>query len=227
MKRAVLITFVLGVNLIFLSSSSAMGQEKNAYIMVKAGVYEPTGDLDDVGFDKDFNGEVTIGFYPNPNLVIEAGIGYFQSETSYSFLLSSINLDADCEVKVVPLTITAKGVLSAEIVEFYVGGGFGWYFVGYDAKVSESGLALGMPVTDTGSFDDDDAVNGAHVVGGAIINLSEAFFFGVEGKFIWTDEANAEGLVRVNVDGASSLLPIELAADLNGYALTGVVGVKF
>jgi hypothetical protein len=232
MKRVVLITLVLSVSLIFLSSFSAMGQEKKVYVAVKAGVYEPTGDLDDAEFDSDFNGEVAIGFYPIPNLALEAGIGYFVSEASYSFfafdpVYGSINLNEDDEVKVIPVTITAKGVLPADMFELYLGAGIGWYFASYDAKASASGVVLGTPIAGSASFDDDDSVLGAHVVGGAIINISEAFFVGVEGKVIWTDEAKAEGNVRVNVDGYSALVPIVMESDLNGYTVTGVVGVRF
>jgi hypothetical protein len=71
MKRVVLITLVLSVSLVFLSSFSAMAQDKKFYMAVKAGIYEPTGDLDDADFDSDFNGEVAFGVYPIPNLALE------------------------------------------------------------------------------------------------------------------------------------------------------------
>ena len=231
MKRVILITFVLSVSLIFLSSSPAMGKEKKRYVAVKAGVYEPTGDLDDADFDSGFNGEVAIGVY-STNLALEAGVGYFESEASYSFFasdpdLGSINVDEDDEVEVVPVTVTLKAVIPADIFELYLGGGAGWYFANFDGKAIASGVSLGTPITGRASFDDDDAVFGGHAVVGGIVDIGEAFFFGVEGKYIWTEEAKAEGNVRVNADGMSVRVPIVLRGDLDGYTVTGVVGVRF
>lgn len=169
MKRVVVITLGLSVCLIFLSSSSALGQEKNAYVAVKAGVFGLTGDLDDAEFDPGFNGEVAY----------EPGLGFISGEE-------------DDEVTVIPVTVTAKEVLPADMFELYLGAGLDWYFTNYDAKASVGGVVLDIPFSGTGSFDDDDSVFGARVVVGILMNIAENFFFGVEGKYIWTDDAKVE-----------------------------------
>jgi hypothetical protein len=210
-----------------------MAQDKKFYMAVKAGIYEPTGDLDDADFDSDFNGEVAFGVYPIPNLALEVGIGYFEPEASYRWLifdpvLGSANIREDDAVKVIPVTITAKGVFpAADILEFYLGGGLGLYYADFDGKASVSGTLLGTPIAGTASFSDDDLVFGIHAVVGGIINITEALFLGMEGKFIWTDEAEADDDAVVSSGGESIAVPIVLEGDLNGYTVTGVVGVKF
>ena len=199
---------------------------------IKAGVYDPTGDLDDAEFDTGFNGEVAFGRYVIPNLAVELGVGYWQTEASYGGVfvdptLGVVTFSEDDEVQVIPITLTVKGVLPADMFELYLGGGIGWYFASYDTDAWMSGTVMDTPFRGSISFDDDDNVFGGHVVAGALINFSERFFFGVEGKYIWTAEAEASGTAQVIVDSTFVPVPIHMEGDLNGYTVTGVLGVKF
>lgn len=233
MKRVALTAFLLSFSLIFLLSSSAVAQETNNYVAIKAGVYAPTGDLDDADFDSGFNGEVALGHYVMPNLAIELGVGYWLTEASYSETLTDPTLGVTAtmreedEVRVIPVTITAKGVLPADMFELYLGAGIGWYFASFEADASMSVVYMDVPYRGTGTFDDDDNVFGGHVVGGALINITERVFFGVEGKYIWTAEAEASGTAQFAVDGMILQVPMEVESDLNGYTVTGVLGFKF
>jgi opacity protein-like surface antigen len=165
-------------------------------------------------------------------LAIEAGVGYFLTDVSYSGadvdpVLGFINMQGEDEVSVIPIMITAKGVLPLDNFELYLGGGIGWYFADVESKVSISGVMMDVPFQGTLTFEGDDNVFGAHAVGGAIINITEVFFLGVEGKYVWTDEAKFEGNLVINVDGESVPIPTAIESDLTGYTVTGVIGFKF
>jgi len=188
-----------------------MGQEKPGYIIIKAGIYTPTDDLDD--FDTDFNGEVTFGGYLNPNFALEGGVGYFKTEASFSGVDPiGGSYDEDDEVTAIPITLTAKGLYPGKTFEFYGGGGAGVYFANFESDVSTTSVG-------DFSFDDDDTVFGLHVLAGVNVNVSEVVFVGVEGKYIWTEE----GKVMDTVLG----IPVSLEANLNGYIVTGNIGFRF
>jgi hypothetical protein len=133
----------------------------------------------------------------------------------------------DDDISVIPVTLTVKGVLPADMFELYLGGGIGWYFVSFDGDATISGTVLDVPFQSSLSFDDDDNVFGGHVVVGAVINFSEVFFFGVEGKHIWTGEADFSGTAQFVIDSTTIPVPIDIEANVNGYTVTGVLGFKF
>jgi hypothetical protein len=181
MKRAVII---LGILLTFLIMPiTALAQDYLNFFAFKAGAYFPTGDLDDANFDTGFSGEVSYGRYLHPNFATEFGVGYLQSE------------DSNQEVWAIPLTVTAKGAYSLEGVEVFGGAGVGLYIA--EAQV--------------GNQEDDETVWGGHLVAGTNIDLNPTLFVGVEGKYIFTDEAEFFG-------GKT---------DLNGLTLTANFGIRF
>ena len=214
MKRTAFTTFVLSITLVFFSSFSAMGQEKPYYITIKAGSYTPTDDLDDADFDTGFNGELSFGHYFGPNFALEAGVGYFETDVSFSgfnpFVLVFFN--EDDEVTVVPITLTVKALHPVDSFELYLGAGIGFYFANFEADISTTGLG-------NFSFDDDETVFGAHFLVGVNVNLTEVVFIGVEGKYIWTEEGTARDTVRGIV--------MEWESNLNGYTITGNLGFRF
>lgn len=174
---------VLGALLVLLMPLSARAQDYLNFFTFKAGAYFPTGDLDDANFDAGFNGEVSYGRYLHPNFATEFGVGYLQSE------------DSNEKVWAIPLTVTAKGVYSLEGLELFGGAGIGLYVV--QAEI--------------GSQEDDDTIFGGHLVAGTNIDINPTLFVGVEGKYIFTEEAELFG-------GKT---------DFNGFTLTGNFGVRF
>jgi outer membrane protein W len=212
MRRKAFTTFVLSIIFIFFSSFSAMGQEKPSYITVKAGIYTPTDDLDN--FDTGFNGELSFGHYFSPNFAVEAGVGYFETEESFSGFDPRVFgfYTEDDEVTSIPITLTARWVYPAESFELYLGGGVGLYFTHFEADLESTVLG-------SGSFDDDDTLFGAHFLVGANVNVSEVMFVGAEGKYVWTERAEAEGTVLG--------LPVEIDSNVSGYTITGNVGLRF
>ncbi len=181
------------------------------YVTFKGGIYSPeSDDLED--FDTGFNVEISLGHYFHPNFALELGIGYFETDATFSGfdpILGSWR-EKD-EITAIPLTLTAKGVYPTQYVDLFGGVGIGLYFVRGEADLSTS--AFGSL-----SFDDDDIVFGFHLGAGANFNITERLFFGIEGKYLW---AGAE--FEHTVMG----IPIELDADLDGYTVTGTIGFRF
>jgi len=143
---------------------------------VKAGFYSPqSDDLED--WDEGFNGELAFGHYFNPNVAMEFGLGYFQTETS----------QPDAEITVIPVTLALKGIYPVDKAELYVLGGIGAYF----ANLEVSGRGL--------SIDDDDTAFGGFQGAGVNYKLSNEFFIGVEAKYLWVE---AEwSFANVDLDG--------------------------
>lgn len=174
--RAIL---VLTMTLVFLLPISATGQEKRDYIIAKGGVYSPTGGLDDLNFGSGFDGEVAWGHYFLPNLALEVGAGYFESD----------------DIRVVPFLATGKAIYPTGNWELFAAVGVGAYFAKFDGT-------LNNPVLGTIHFNDDDAVFGLNLGFGVNYNISEEFFLGIEGKYLLTSDAEF-GSVATN--GSASL----------------------
>ncbi len=218
MKRIISIIFVLLISMIFFSPLSVLGQDEKHYVVPKLGVYIPTGDLDDAGFDTGFNGEIVYGYRLSPYFALEGGVGYFQSDAkvSGSFtdpVLGTVSGSAELDLWAIPVTLTAKGIYPLGNVEFFAGGGVGVYFVNLDLKASGmiSGGALGT-ISGSVSGDDDDTIFGGHIVFGIDFNISPNMVYGIEGKYLITDDAEFFGAKF---------------SELNGLIATLKIGIKF
>lgn len=183
------VAFLLAANLSF----AADGGDKPAnYLAVKGGIYSPsnefklrnlpgsstTSDLDSkIGFD----GEVALGHYFMPAFAMEIGAGYFQSKGSGTLIAP------DAKLRVVPVQITAKLLLPLGPLEPYALGGVGGYF---------SKITRDEPAADLST----KAIFGLHAGAGINFNVTNAFFIGFEGKYIWT-ERDDWGTSDVKLDG--------------------------
>ena len=182
---------------------------KRQYFVFKAGVYSPQSD-DLEEFDEGFNGEVAFGYYFNRNLAVELGVGYFYTEASESgyvdfFGIRSASVEADIDV--VPLTAALKIIAPLGQVELYALGGVGMYFASGELKVSIAGIG-----SDTA--EDDDVSFGGFLGAGVNFNITNQVFLGIESKYHWV-EANWE------YEG------IEVDAELDGWTITGNLGIRF
>ena len=101
-----------------------------SYIVIKPGAYFPTNNLHDKGFDNSFTGEIAVGTYYSPNLALEAGTGYFQTEATRN----GLGFTEKDTIWAVPILITVKGVFPLSGAELYAGGGGGVYFTQVNAK---------------------------------------------------------------------------------------------
>lgn len=170
------------------------------YVAVKPGAFFPTGDLDDKGFGTGFAGELTMGNYLTRNLALEAAVGYFQTDAS----LNTATVSEEDDIWVIPVTATIKGILPIQGgLELSAGAGAGLYFANIRAKGS----------TAAGHFSNDgsDTAIGGHVVAGLTYNFPRKAFIGVEGKYIFTN--------KIDLLGSK--------IHLNGFTLTGVLGIRY
>ena len=203
MRRIALCAFVLCFTLTFMASFSVFGQENSNYVVVKGGIYSPTGDLDDL--DNGSAAEVVFGHYYSPTLALEGGIGFFDTDGSESAVIPPFGLvTADVDVSVTTFFLTLKGFRPIKRGELYLGGGIGLGFVDVDIDVSGGFGSV--------SASDDDRVYAIQILAGGNFNITDKCFLGVEGKHIWTDET-------------SEIFGIEANGD--GFIVTGVLGFRF
>ena len=139
-------------------------------------------------------------------------MGYFETEASFWGYDPMVgNWTEKDEIQAIPLTITAKGIYPGEGFELFLLGGVGLYFVNGELDISTS--ALGSL-----SFSDDETVFGFNVGLGANFNITENIFFGIEGKYLWA---------KAEFEDVSDGMSLELDADLDGFTVTGNIGLRF
>jgi opacity protein-like surface antigen len=187
MKR---VLFFFGIALVFLMPLRAAGMERNNYLLIRSGIYTFTNDLRDATFATGFDGEIAYGRYICPNLVFELGTGYFHD---------GVNKGYGNHIKGEPVTLTAKAVYPYRRIELFAGGGGGAYFTKFHGMVN--GIVA----------DRSDTVFGGHVVAGVHYALSRPFFFGLEGRYIFTESADF----------------VIFKPRLDGYTITGSFGFRF
>jgi len=83
-------------------------------------------------------------------------------------------------------------VYSFNLYEPFVGGDAGVYFANYQGVLKEARNKIPMDV--------DDTVYGRHLVGGLHLNFQSNLFVGLEGKYIFTGDADFNG-AKTNLDG--------------------------
>ncbi len=207
MKKRV--TFLVAV-LLFLLPFSAFAQ---SYVEVKGGGYFPTGDLEDLGYDAGFNGEVAIGHYIVPGmLAVELGTGYFEStldkgSVTNDPVIGTLSGSIHNKVYAVPVTATLK--VRVPVAGFYAGAGGGAYFTWL--RVRASGTRPGGGFFSL-SGTDSDTVFGGQVMAGISFPIFPRVRFSAEAKYIVTDNAHFFGRDYGNLDGATA---------------TGNIGINF
>ncbi|MFH0782228.1 MAG: outer membrane beta-barrel protein [Pseudomonadota bacterium] len=212
-----LVVVLAAVNVMSLLAAGNVMAEENSkrmnYAVVKVGVLQPTGDMDDANYDTGGDVSLAYGRYLNKYLALEAGFDIFAADQT----LRGSNDQAgrykqDNTLGGVGLLLTLKGEFSAGPVDLFAGIGGGIYSVTLDSQIDSSRLG-------DLNQDDSDGVFGAHVVAGATYNINERFFLGVEGKYRWTDD--------VDIRESVASIPVEYTGDLSGYIVTFNGGFRF
>ncbi len=186
---------------------SSQKRENRYNLSLKGGAYFPTDDLDE--FDTGFYGELSFTQYIAQYLALEAGVGYF--ETEYNDSVPGL-VSGSIEIYAIPIIANIKGVIPFEYGEFALGAGVSGYYVNYDVDLDIVGLG-------SSSDSDDDFIWGAQVLSSLHVDIAENFFLGLEGKYIFTEDAEVGG----NLHG----LPFSGDFNLNGFIATGVLGFRF
>jgi opacity protein-like surface antigen len=171
MKRAAVLLVAGFVSVLFLATASFAASLPN-YFVVKAGIFEPQGDdIDD--FDTGFNGEIAFGRYITPNIALELGLGYFQTDGPDFFdpTLGTVSTELDA----VNVKLSGRALFPIGKFEPFVEVGVGVYFV--DLEIAVLGLTIS----------DDDTAFGFHLGLGANFNVTPNVFLGVEGRYIFLE----------------------------------------
>lgn len=179
------------------------------YITLKPGIYSPqSSSLKH--FDTGFNGEIAFGHRFNPNIAMETGIGYFNTEATFGYPFRE-----NIHYNVVPITLSGKLIWPADKWEFFGVGGLGAYIISMDTKVS--GIVNNW--SGRASLKDTDTVFGAHLGLGCQYNITPKLFVGAEGKYLWARPAN----LRDHARG----LAIDAQPRMDGILATAVIGFRF
>ncbi|WP_020675045.1 outer membrane beta-barrel protein [Geopsychrobacter electrodiphilus] len=203
MKTTRFLFLIIAVALVSFSSAAFAASDGDNYMALKAGVYSPSESHDLNNFNNGethhldsktgFAGEVVIGHYFLPILAVELGIGYFESKGSPAAG------SGESKLKVVPIVATGKVFLPIGAFEPYGLFGIGAYI---------SDLELNGNLNDfNGST---ETTYGLHAGAGFNINLSNNYFVGLEGKYVWAEPSF--GGDHINLDG---------------FVSTAIIGTKF
>ena len=154
---------------------------------------------------------MSFGRHLHRNFAVELGVGYLETDGDDANLQAPRPWVADFEIRAIPITLTAKGVLPLRNVDLFAAAGAGLYFV--RAEVFATQQTVGSD-----SFDDDDIVFGFHGGLGAHFNVTQNIFIGMEGKYLWT---------RPEFEGTILEKRPEFDADLDGFTITTNIGYRF
>lgn len=198
MRTILAVILAFAVTLIGIGPSVSQAEIPSNYLVLKGGFYSPSKDfsLDNVHADSKtgFDGEIAFGHYFLPFLAAELGVGYFESKGN------AAAQPGEAKLKVVPVLLTAKGLLPmGPVFEPYGEFGIGAYITKLDVTVADSRV--------TGS---SKTTIGLHAGLGANFNVSESVFLGVEGRYLWA---------KPSFGGAD--------IKLNGFTLTADLGFRF
>lgn len=183
------------------------------YGRLALGVNQPSGDLDDAGYDAGFNISATYGRYLAKNLVVEGSLGSFFTDQEFSGSTGITgSFTREDIISASSILGTIKGELPMGPVNLFAGAGLGLYVVILDSEIDTTFL---------GDLDaeDSDTVFGAHVVVGGDFNITHRVFIGVEGLYRWTTEFDMRDRVGT--------IPVEVEGDLDGYSISFMGGFRF
>lgn len=185
MERAV---FILGSLLVFTLPLATWGDDKPNYISAGTGFYFYLGDVGEkTNLDEAFIGEIAYGRSFHPNFALEGRIGYIHDGHRSD------------ELQGYPLTLTAIGIYPLENVNLFAGGGVGVYFMNFDGEVNNVNVH------------GKDTAFGGHLLMGANLNVWSPVFVGIEGKYLFVEQAQFDGQ----------------EVDLDGFTVTAKFGFRF
>ena len=145
------------------TAPAAFGADRQNYLMLRLGIFTPTGDLDDTGYDGGMTVDYVFGHYLESQRIIEAEIGDFTADDGYW----------RGKVDTTPLRVTLKQLYPGDGLTPYVEAGLGVYFVDRDTALR----------------DKDDLLFGLHIGGGLNHAINETVFVGAGVRYTKT-EAN-------------------------------------
>ena len=165
------------------------------YFAFKPGMYMPrSSDLN--GFDNGFNGEFAFGLQFTPNIAAEFGLGFLYTGGEKTIGRGTSASQVHYDLDVWPFTLTLKGIFPYKKWEFFGLAGGGIYSVSAPYNVNGY-YHYPYPYY----YNDYDYIWGGYLGGGIHYNVTPRFFLGVEGKYLWTEQANFSGINGFKLDG--------------------------
>jgi hypothetical protein len=203
------------ISIIAMSSNVVFAgwDEKRNYVLIKTGMYQPTGDLDRAGYDTGLNAGAAYGRYLNRYLVLETSLDFSAMDQKLRGTNATAgNYSREDTIGVISILATLKAEYTVGPVSLFAGAGVGGYLMGLNSEVTTGNL---------GEFkvDDQDHVFGAHVVAGGRHTIGKNFFVGVEGSYRWTQD--------VDIKKTTGTVPVEYTGNLNGYTVAILGGYRF
>lgn len=214
-KKSMWVAFVVTIAFTAATVCSAWAgsADYKNYGRLTIGMNQPTGGLDDDGYDANIDVAATYGRYLAKNLVVEGSLGTFFADQDFSGNTTLTgNYTRDDVISASSIRGTIKGELPMGPLTLFAGAGVGLYFVFLDSEIDTTRLG-------DLDADDSDSVFGAHVVVGGNFNITPRVFVGVEGLYRWTTEFDLRDSVAT--------IPVELEGDLDGYSICLLGGFRF
>ena len=188
-------------------------EKPNNYIQGQMGMFFPGSDLDDADLDEGFQSAFSYGRYLTKHLKLEGTLD--GSTLDRDFVGANATAGAysrDDHLSSVGILIALKGVYPVGSFDLFGGVGVGLYSVRLESEIDSRKLG-------TFDTDEDDSVFGAQFSLGTNYNITERFYVGVEGKYLWTEDAE--------ISMRTAEIPIEYDGDLSGYSLAFTAGWRF
>jgi len=210
MKKSVLV-FLLAVSLVLLISGVALAQAGK--VELKGGWFVPNGDLDEDHWDNGTYGELAATYYES-NMGIQGGVGVYTSDLNDTHTDSVLGkVKEDNSLTVIPVTLSLLGYYDNGPLHLYGGGGIGFYFAEIESKLNFKDA--GFKWKDS----DKDSVFGYHAMAGLEYDITSAFYIGVEGRLIWTNEAE----FNLKDKGVKA----DYKSELGGDVIAAKIGLRF
>ena len=213
-KCAVVLLVALGA--IGLATQAFAEERGGGYVAFKGGIYSPsaTFNIDNVvipdNFKGDtksgFDGEIAFGHFFLPSFALELGAGYFKSKGTFT---SPTAASHQMDFNVIPVLVSAKVFIPMGPIDPYGELGVGAYFT----KIN---------VSDNLNTFSGNTTFGLHTGAGLNVNIGDAAFIGVEGRYVWANPSFGGQRIRLNADEYSLN-----GFKLNGFTLTLGLGIFF
>lgn len=213
MREIIYFLLILSVALISIVHPISAADNPTSYLAIKGGllsldkIENEGGNIKiDLDTEDGYGGEIALGHYFLPFLAIELEGGYF--EINYS--RDSIFID-DVKLQIVPVLATLKVLLPLGPIEPFGEFGGGVYLAQFDAEGN---------LVEFSDSSDTYASYGLHAGGGLNLNLTDTFYLGAEGRYIWSKPSWVIDDAEIN--------DIEIDdIEIDGYTVTGVLGLRF
>lgn len=216
MKKTIVSKLAVLAVMLVMSAIPAIASEpdqNNKYVRVNLGAYQPTGQLDDENYDIGIDLYLSFGRELTPYLGIEAGLDSIISDNDFYGSNSTVGAyDQENVIIGNGLTFTVKGIIPAEPIRMYAGGGLGLYAVT---------LATEIDTSRRDDFDksETDFTVGAHVVAGLDFAINDHWFVNIEGKYRIIEDVDIYEIV--------ASIPVAYNGDLDGFSVTTGIGFRF